>query len=352
MPLDDTLALAEAATTPVATPAVEPAVTIPAEIDPDDAEVTAARAEAEKPDAPVATTPPATTTPATTPAAATTTPAAEDPEQVMIPKWRFDQQVAKEREAAARLQGENEALKLMIAPKSGAPATTTVPAKTADEQLKDIRDARKVIAKKFDDGEISRLQEAEELEALEDRQYAIREEQWKAKHAPQQPQGNGADTADDMRLDELTVQLAEDHPFVDHLNDEQRDFLVVEATRQLQKEGVKFGTGNLPAPQRFILRERVAKLSDAYGPVMTGKTLAQIKPAPGTTTPAKPGLSPIAQARDAKLDLARNAPPSLNQISGTPGSTEATDDQIAMMDEDAIAALPKATRNRIMGLPA
>lgn len=364
MALEDTLAKAESATTPAVTPAEttssgNPAVTTTAEIDPDDADVIAARAEADKVDALAATPAVVTlTTPAQPQGAA---PAAEDPDQVAIPKWRFDQALHKEREANAKLQGENEALKLMMGPKSGtgtSPGATATPAKTADEQLKDIKDARKAIAKKFDDGEISRLQEAEELEALSDREYAVRHEQWKAQNVPAKIES--PDMGDDMRLDELTTQLAVQHKYVDHLTQSQLDYLAAEATRQLTQEGVKFGSGNLPSPQRFILRERIARLSDSYGPAMTGKTPEQLAPTPPvtpTTPPAPsngrgPALSPAAQARDAKLDLARNAPPNLSNISGTPGSTEATDDQIAMMDDDAIAALPKATRNRILGLPA
>lgn len=354
-PEENTLAQTVADTTP-------PVITTPVEIDPDDAEVEAARAAVEKP---AEAEPPKTeakpTVTATTPTAAPSEPAAEPADeedkaqQAMMPVWRANERVQKEREANARLAGENEALKLMLQQRQPANPAATPQPKTAEEQLKDIRAERRAIAEKFDNGEINRAQEAEALEALNDREYAIREEQWKAKSAPQPKAEPAAEPADDMYLDGLTVKLADDHPFVDHLRQDQVDFLVAEATRQLASEGVQFAKGNLPSAQRYVLRERVAVLSDAYGPAMTGKTLEQVKGKTTTTTTTQPGKPPAlshnAQARSDKLELARNAPPNLSNISGTPSSTEPTEDDIlGMSEEEILIKVPKATREKLMGL--
>lgn len=341
-PEEQTLVQPVADTTP-------PVVTQPAEIDMDDAEVEAARAALEKPAEPQATEakPAATTTTAPTETPAETP---EDPDEARIPKWRFDEAVGKEREARARAEGELAAYQKLMTQRIAATGGNQPAPKTADEQLRDIKAERLAVAAKFDNGEINAGQWAEALEALSDREFAIREERMAARHqqVPQAPV-----VADDMRLDEKTMELADQHPYVDLLTDDQVRHLHGIAVLELRMEGRTLPDNViLPPAERFALRERIAELSDRYGQQMTGKTLEQLKGKPAQpTAPAKPALSPIALSRQQKLEQARDAPPNLNSISGTPSSTEPTEDQIAAMnEEDIIARIPKAARDRMMGL--
>lgn len=94
---------------------------------------------------------------------------------------------------------------------------------------------------------------------------------------------------------------------------------------------------------RFKLGERVAQLSDVYGPIWGAKApQPQQQPAP-----PKPGMSPTAQARQQKLAVAANAPPDVNRLTPQGGQgPEYTEDQIANMSDEEILALPKSVRER------
>jgi len=339
--------------------AEQPAPVTPSvDADPDDAEVLAARAALDAETKPQAQTEtPAQPTPATPPQpqpAAAAPQAQPEPSPVMIPKARLDEALAKSSEKdthIARLQGENEALKLMRPQNPGAqPGAQPQPqAKSADDQLKDIRTERLALSKKFDNGEIGLTEYEEANFALKDREDQLREARLaeKFKPAPAQPQA----PATDLRLEERYDELGAKHLYVNSpevLEPDHWEFLLVEAAKQLRSEGVVLAEGPLPAKQRLQLAERVATLSDTYGPLWGAKPAtpqAQPKVEPQPPAPA-PKAAPTAQQRENKLALAANAPPDVNRLTPQGGTAEFTEDMIANMSDEEILALPKSVRER------
>ena len=331
-------------------PAAPAAEAVTATVDPDDAEVAAALAAAESDGKAPATPAPAA---AAAPAAAQPTPptpaaaAAPQPsEQPMIPKARFDevlgQSSAKDIELA-RLRGENEALKMVKVPATHGAQPAQPAQATPDEQLKALRTERLALAKKFDDGEMGLVAYETEKQKLEDREETIREARLaeKFRPAPAAPQASPPD----MRLEEKFQELETAHPMLkttEVMRDDHWEFLLNEAATQLRNEGVVFPQGPLPPLLRFQLSERVANLSDVYGPIWGAKA-AQPQQQPA---PPKPGLSPQGQARQQKLEMAQDAPPDVNRLTPSGGQTEFTEDQIANMSDDEILALPTSVRAR------
>lgn len=321
-------------------------------VDPDDAEVAAALAAAESEGkSPATPAPAAAAAPAAAPAAdppkQAGTPAAPPSEQPMIPKARFDevlgQSSAKDIELA-RLRGENEALKLVKVPATpGAQPTQPAP-QTPDEQLKLVRTERLTLAKRFDDGEIGLVQYETEKQKLEDREDQLREARLAEKFKPA-PAAAPQASAPDMRLEEKFQELEGKHQYLkspEVMDDDHWQFLLMEAARSLRAEGVELPQGPLPPLLRFKLGERVAELSDKYGPIWGAKA-AQPQQQPA---PPKTGLSPQGQARQQKLEMAQDAPPDVNRLTPSGGQTEFTEDQIANMSDDEILALPASVRAR------
>lgn len=343
---------------PAAPAAETPASTAP--IDPDDAEVAAALAAVEAeakgtPATPAAPAAPAaqTPTPAMTSAAAPQTPATPqapqgEGEPTMIPKARLDEVLGKSSAKdleIARLQGENQALRMVTKPAApGASPAQQQQAPSLDQQVSNLRGQQDALAKKFDDGEIAMAEFNRENRKLEDQVFALREqalvEKARPAHQPQQ-----ASTAPDMRLEEKFDELESQHPYLkapEVMRDDRWQFLLTEAADQLRAEGVVFADGLLPARQRFQLSERVAQLSDTYGPIWGAKAPAQQPSAPA----AKPGLSPQGQARANKLEAAAAAPPDINRLTPQGGQAEYTEDMVANMTDDEILALPSSVRAR------
>jgi len=299
----------------------------------------------EKPAAPAAQAAPA----------ATSAPAEPDTTGQMVPLNRLNQEtekVAREREENARLKGENEALKLMIGkPASAGPNGVQPPVVTPEQEIQSARTERVSLAEKYDNGEISLADYRKADNALVDKEHAARERILEAKFATRP--SPAPQPANDLLLDERSAKLEQEHEYVTMLSAPDLQFLHVKAIEQLMAEG-----GNIPtdrpynAREALAVRERIAKLSDSYGPVMTGKTIAPKAPSATGQTPVKPALSPTAQARQAKLEAAASAPPDLSHVGSTQPLSEPTEDQILSMSDEEIAKLPASTRNKWMGITA
>lgn len=329
-----------------------PATASTAQADPDDAEVAAALAAAESEAKGVAqpvaaAAPAAPAAPAAEPQKPAGTPPAPASEQPMIPKARLDEvlaQSAAKDQTIARLQGETEALKMVVQPKAPGATPAQPAAPSLEQEVASLRQQQDALAKRYDDGEVDMATVTREIRKLEDQVFRLREQSLaeKLKPAPAAPQA----TAPDMRLEEKFQELEGAHPMLktaEVMRDDHWDFLLNEAATQLRNEGVEFPKGPLPPLLRFKLSERVATLSDVYGPIWGAKAAQpQQQPAP----PNK-GMSPTAQARANKLDLAANAPPDVNRLTPQGGQgPEFTEDQIANMSDEEILALPKSVRER------
>lgn len=317
-----------------------------APLDPDDAEVAAAHAAAEAEAKPAA----AAAEPAQ-PAAAAPAAAAPAGEPITVPKTRLDDVLAQGRAKdaeIARLAGVVEGMKL-AAPKSAATPAAEPAAPTDTVQA--VRTERLALAEKFDNGEISMKQLRSEEAKLDDREEAIRDAKNAANLRNIQP---SQEPVGDLRLEERTAELEAAHPYAsapEVTNDAHFMFLWEEAHRQLQTEGANLPTaaGQRYSPaQQFAVRERIAVLSDTYGPLWGAKpatpTAAAPKPAVTTTKPA-PGS--VAAARAAKLDAAQAAPPDVNRLAQA-GQAELTDSQIETMSDEEIAALPASVKARLL----
>lgn len=333
------------------------------EIDPDDLDALEAAAayaalEAEKNaasgDDTTTVTPP---TPGEGTGAATTTepatPQAEEPKgsqpQPMIPKARLDELIRERDEArleAARLQGQLEAIQPIV--QTAVPQTTqTQPTQrepTNEEKLADVHARQDELAAKFDAGDITYSEMLKEQRALNAEEQAIREAQLLEKVKPATaPQGGG----NDLYLEALTKQLEDAHPYVLAFKDRAHfNVLVNEAKKSLDAEGVKL---NDTPEGRYTLRKRIAELSDEWGPRFYPDYQVPGKQ-PQTTQPQP---SAAAQARASKLALQASMPPDLSTVTPTGGGGQGgglTNAQIEAMTEDELLALPKATRDRILGI--
>ena len=280
-------------------------------------------------------------------------------EPPMIPKPRFDQVLADREQAmsaAAYWRGVAEARGTVTQPGVGEQETpaTGEPAKTVDEQLAEVRTERIKLATRFDDGEMSAKEWEESRAKLEDKEREIRSSVEPAPLAPAATPAPQPASSDDLYLDQLTAQLEDEHPFTRELapDDPRWAFLETEAKKQLGEEGVDI---TLDSRGTYVLRQRMAELTDVYGVIWTGKSADELTQSKETTVPEQqpPGNSgeqpsKTAKAREAKLIANAEAPPDVSQLGAGGAQTEVSDAQIEGMTDEEIAALPEATRRRLM----
>ena len=301
-----------------------------------EAEIAAAQdAPAAEPDAPVA--------PAAEPAAAGAAEAEgdADPETEgeqprgkdgkWIPKARFDEQVAREREKgnlAAQLayfKGKAEALEAS-AKAGGKPADQAL---TPEQEVAAIEDAILAKATDFDEGRIGMA----EFKRFE-RQAQARLDTLRA------PPAARDEAPSDMRLQELTLALPERFPVLTQLTAAHVHRLQPVAEAELQFEGVAIDSSPRSV---YALRERIAQLAQAR----FGTAAAQPQQTPAAAT--RP--TNVNKAVAAKLDLAARMPPNLNKT----GTAQMPQDRfsaesIEKMDLDEIAtAVPDSILRQLSG---
>ena len=273
----------------------------------------------------------------------------------MVPKSRFDErgaQIAAKDLMLARQQGELEALRT-LRPSAPAPAgaAPAAPAPVAAPTVQSLREQQAALAARFDNGEISMKEFTQGNATIEDQLFSIREQSLAAR----QPAAPVYDASGDGWLEDRTKEIESGHPYTALIaRREDWTYLRGIAEQQLIGEG-KWRDGQKPITptDHLLLRERIAVLTDTYGPAMTGKTLAPKATPPAATPPANQTQAErdaLARARAGKLDAAGNAPPDLNSLPTQGGGpTEFSDNAIEGMDEDQIAALPASIRGRYLG---
>jgi hypothetical protein len=333
---------------------------VPAVVDIDDAEFNAALAEVKAEETGAAQQ---TTGAGTTQAAPQTTAPKEPPAPApMIPKPRFDEVNSR----AEKLATENAYLKGQLDARTApapAAATQTQPlAPTPEQHLAAIANATDALAKRFDDGEITMAEFKREERQLEAQAHSIREQQTLTKARPAATVDAGNE-GNELYLETLTAQLETQHPWVEVFDKvgtpSDWEYLKTRARENLTERGIDLSKKT--AVGTYELRKEVSRLADELGPTLVAaKATAKGIALPGTqaqsqttTTQqqAKP-LSPTAQARQAALDKAANAPPNLNALHGHTGNEGGipTDAAIEAMSEDDIAKLPQAVRNKMLGI--
>jgi hypothetical protein len=288
-------------------------------------------------------------------------------EQVMIPKARLDEALAKGDEKAAEAaywKGRADALAQgQQPPKNGQqqPSGQQQQQPTAEARLAEIQAQSDALAAKFDNGEITMADLTKQQRDLTNKEAAIREEILLAKVRPAQAQP--ADQgSDQLYLDTLTAQLEQEHPWVGVFDkvgsDTDWNYLKATAIDNLTARGIDPTKGNLG---RYELRKEIATLADQLGPSLVaakatakGIAIPGQTPSPGGQQQQKPRLSPQAQARDAKLGKAENAPPNINAMNGNAGEMDGlpSEARLETMSDDDIGNLPANVRSRLLGTQA
>ena len=267
-----------------------------------------------------------------------------------VPYDRFAQQSRElqiARDRVSYLEGALAALR-----QGGIPATdaqqqppaqpAAAPTDPIASQIQQQRQLVQEAARRFDVGEITLVEFETTRGQVEDRIAELRAEQ--RQNAP-------SDSLADQAIEQAHLnRLISAHPYAANLTTEQARWLADYATMELAGEGRPIRDGSKAETLR--LRERVALLSDRWGPMWGVQPSSPQQPATGRSqqpTPQTPGptLSPAAQARQAKMGLAASLPPDPARF-GMGAASEISAEQIATMDDEAIAALPPAIRHRVL----
>lgn len=188
--------------------------------------------------------------------------------------------------------GQNQALMAVAVSKGGElPAEIQPEAPAEPDTIEKVRAERMALAEKFDAGEISAKDMEAQRQALEDREWGIRQ----ATFAPAPVQQG------DLQLEAATAKLEADYPVLKILSAQDLEPLAALARIQASREGQPIQPGALGT---LDLRTRIAKLANQH----FGGGAAP------TTTEKPAALSEDAQARAAKLDLAGRMPPDATNL--------------------------------------
>lgn len=308
--------------------------------------------------------------PAATPAPA---PAAAPPEQVMIPKARFDEVLAELRNTQnhiAYLEGQIDArppAPAQPAP-AAAPAPAPAPAARSREQMLDDLNAKRVeIAEQYEKGDITSVEMQKQI-GLIDKEVLL--ELTKAPAPAAQPAFDAQQAMEELATENVKRELEATNPWLYVIDDKQFSIFEAQASLHLAAKGFSPQTPGYAAAKLQIASNMLAQQAPAIlgitpeqadaharrvsaGGAYRGKAApaAGGPPAGGQPTaqpPPKAPLSPQAAARAGKLDLASRMPPNITGAPSGAGPAPLTDAQLFAMTEDQIMALPETTRRAIM----
>ncbi len=212
-----------------------------------------------------------------------------------------------------------------VTPTPGQPAQ---PTQSPEDQVTALNAQIDELWQKGDDGELSLVEIRKQERAIE---AQIKTVQGNA-GGPVQPQGQHPPQLD-ATIETNLVRLESDYPVITALDEVQMSQFVRQAYESAQAEGKPIGAGAL---ETMRLHNMAAKHAhEHYGKFYATPATPEAAPAaPGTPAqpqvPAAPGggLSPEAQARAAKMDLAAAHPPNINSL-GTSADGQLSDEQIS-----------------------
>lgn len=264
---------------------------------------------------------------------------------VLIAKPRFDEvldRAKKGERAAAELAAENIRLKQQLEQHTGPAVNPELGA--LDAQIDEL-------AQKFDDGTITYKDMKAQERVIQSRRDQIREQEIvnratarAVETAPKAPNGN------DGWLDDQTQQVQQNYgAYIDAIPLHMWDSTVEHVRASLIASGVKLdGSAKATATIRQKIGE-YAKQEHHFFARASG--IEPVKPSGQQQARPTPGNQPTPEQRRAKLALQADMAPDLSTMQRGTGSDQMlTEAQIEEMDEEAIAALPAATRNRLLGL--
>ncbi|CAB4144158.1 hypothetical protein UFOVP469_15 [uncultured Caudovirales phage] len=298
----------------------------------------------------------AATTPAA-PVAKAAMPAAHAP----VPYTRFQEVWAKGAEATKQAiyqQARADALEALLRQAQSGTQVAAVPpeqvaaAPASPEQTRELILAQRTkimeAAQSFDEGALTMAQfvaaqneAASEIERLQGLAAPVQQRQ-------------GASLADTMILTQHLERLNQAHPWVAVLTQPELEALADMAVVEAQATGQPIITGqNATSQDTMRLREAVARLSGVFGPRWHPERVAEAattQPSGGANSrPGAGGAVPNGASAAAKIALANNHPPNTNQSGHAPSVTgQLSEEQILNMSQEDWAALPAATRDKLL----
>lgn len=255
----------------------------------------------------------------------------------------------------ARLKGQNEALASMRVPAGEGAVPAAAPVEeTPEQKVATVRAQQSQLAAQWDKGEISITEYEAGRQQLDDQVYDIRQ----AAIVPPTPAQPGEPrTYTDPYTDEKLTALEAAHPYHALIKSPTHwDFLASESVTSLKRDGTltEFDPNN--PRHELMARERMAELTDIYGPLWTGKSPADLtggtaaaaaagrddqQPQPGGDQPQP---SAQARARANKLALAADMPPNIAEAGAAGQDDVWTEERAAALTEEEFEALPDAAR--------
>lgn len=295
-----------------------------------------------------------------------------DKSGIMVPKARLDEVIA-DREShkgmANYYKGLYDATKQMqgsaTQPVNGQqtqpdqqpqPQTQAQPQITVEQYIGQIDQAKVDLAQKYDDGELTAAEWKKQEAALDGqlRNALNHQTQQQINNVKTETIKTARDEDHNQVLNHQAVELEQKHPYCNEIKDSNHwKILNGEASRTLIASGFTAEQLNTTLEGKLAFRETIARLTDVYGPIWTGKQLTAPQGQPAQTANANASPSQTAAQRQAKIDLANQQPPSSgNMGTASGGATDYTSADIERMSDDDIANLPAAVRNRILGITA
>jgi hypothetical protein len=263
----------------------------------------------------------------------------------MIPKVRFDEVLERSKTAERRLAeqaAETVLLKQQLEKHTGPAVNPELGA--IDQQIDEL-------ATKFDNGEITYKELKTQERALQNRRDEIREQDIvnrasarAVEAVPKAPAGNNG------WLDEQTANVQEQYgAYIDAIPVHLFASTVDHVKASLIAQGVKLdGSDKATA----ILRQKIgeyAKQEHDYFARASGTVPIKPNGQPAPQPRPTPGNQPTPEQRRAKLELQERMEPDISGMQrGTGSDTMLTEAQIEEMDEETIAALPAAIRQRFL----
>lgn len=280
------------------------------------------------------------------PAAAAEPKPGDQRQPVMIAKPRFDEVLERAKTAERRLAeqaAEAVQLKQQLEKHTGPAVNPELGA--LDAQIDEL-------AAKFDNGEITYKELKAQERALQNRRDEIREQEIVNRATARAVEAVPKAPGNDGWLDEQNARVVQDYgPYIEAIPAHLWTGTVEHVRASLIAQGANLdGSARATA----LIRQEIgkyAKQEHEYFARAAGITPIQPNAQPKPQARPTPGNQPTPEQRRAKLELQERMEPDISSMQrGTGSDTMLTEAQIEEMDEEAIAALPVAMRNRLLGL--
>lgn len=293
--------------------------------------------------------------------------ARQEPDPVPYARFREVNEAARlARERAIYLEGQMEALRAALGQQGQKPQQAgQQPQQQAEPSIPERIEAERQrlldATTQYDEGKIS-LSQLERVRFQTDDAIAqLREEALRRAAAAAAPQAESLhpSLADETILQYQLTQLEQAHPALRMMSDADIEVLGQMARTEAARQGRPIGVG----PRETLrLRQMAAELADVMAPRWYPNSAPQPGTAPnGAAPPAtqqtagQPGapagqqaLSPAAQSRLQKLNMAAAMPPDTHSMGGAGRADHLSDASIEAMSDEEILALPPSLRNRYL----